>query len=86
MDAMSWIEWYGLAASVVIAYSLMLKDIVKLRCWNMLGAAMFSSYGMLIGAMPVTLLNGFIVLVNAYYLIQLRKASRVEPAVVAEPS
>ena len=86
MEAMNWVEWYGLAASVVIAYSLMLKDIVKLRWWNMLGAGMFASYGVLIDAMPVIVLNGFIAVVDAYYIIQMRKSAAVEENTLASQS
>ena len=86
MEAMNWVEWYGLAASVVIAYSLMLKDIVKLRWWNMLGAGMFASYGVLIDAMPVIFLNGFIAVVDAYYIIQMRKTAAVEENTLASQS
>jgi hypothetical protein len=65
---MSWIEWFGYLASALIALSLMMGSIVKLRWLNLAGAAMFSSYGFVIGALPVAYLNGFIVLVNLYYL------------------
>jgi hypothetical protein len=65
---MNWIEWFGYLASALIALSLMMGSIVKLRWLNLAGAAMFSSYGFVIGALPVAFLNGFIVLVNLYYL------------------
>ncbi|MDO6762479.1 hypothetical protein [Agarivorans sp. 1_MG-2023] len=65
---MDWIEWFGYLASVVVAISLTMSSIVKLRWLNMIGAALFSSYGFVIGAMPVALLNLFIVFANIYYL------------------
>ena len=77
MDAMNAVEWFGLAASVVVAYSLMLKDMLKLRIWNLIGAAMFVVYGGLIGALPVWLLNAFIVIADFYYIIKIVQASRV---------
>ena len=60
----AWIEWFGYAASVVVAISLMMSSIVKLRWFNLTGATMFSAYGFVIGAWPVGFLNLFIVAIN----------------------
>lgn len=65
------IEWIGLVGSVIIAVSLTMNSIRKLRWYNLFGAAIFSAYGFAIGALPVGLLNLFIVLVNVYYLQRL---------------
>jgi len=67
----SWIEWFGYAASIVVAISLMMSSIVKLRWLNLAGAAMFSSYGFIIGALPVGFLNLFIVVINVVYLVRM---------------
>lgn len=67
----SWIEWFGYAASVVVAISLTMSSIVKLRWLNLAGAAMFSSYGFIIGAWPVGFLNLFIVVINIVYLVRM---------------
>lgn len=65
------IELFGFAASVIVAISLMMKNIVKLRIANGIGCAMFSAYGFIIGSMPVALMNGFIMFVNIYYLVKI---------------
>jgi hypothetical protein len=62
------LEWIGYAGSVIIAVSMTMSSIVKFRLINLAGAALFSLYGLLIGAVPVALLNGFIVAVDLYYL------------------
>ncbi len=62
---------FGYAASVIIAVSLTMSSIVKLRTVNLFGAMLFSSYGLIIKAYPVFLLNGFITLVDVYYLLQI---------------
>ena len=67
----SWIEWFGYAASVVVAISLTMSSIVKLRWLNLTGAMMFSSYGFIIGALPVGFLNLFIVVINIVYLLRM---------------
>ena len=64
-------EIVGYAASVLVAISLMMSNIIQLRIVNMIGAATFSVYGILIGSIPVAGMNGFIVLINIYYLTQI---------------
>jgi len=68
---MQLIEIIGYAASVLIAVSLMMSSIVKLRIINLFGASLFSTYGFIIGAYPVGILNGFIAIVDIYYLSEI---------------
>ncbi len=70
---MNWLEILGYVGSVIVAVSLMMKNIVKLRWWNLVGAALFSLYGLLVGAYPVFAVNFFIAIVDIYYLIVLYK-------------
>ncbi|MFG1495085.1 hypothetical protein ABMA57_00540 [Saccharospirillum sp. HFRX-1] len=65
---MQWLEIYGYIGSVLIAISLMMGDIRKLRWINLIGAGTFASYGLMIQAWPVALLNGFIVLIDIVHL------------------
>lgn len=69
---MDFVEIFGYLASILVALSLMMKNIVKLRSWNLVGATLFSTYGLLIGAWPVFALNGWIALVDIYYLWQMK--------------
>lgn len=62
------LEIIGYSASVIIAISMTMSSIVKFRVINLVGASLFCTYGILIGAVPVALLNGFIVLADIYYL------------------
>lgn len=64
-------EIIGYAASLLVAVSLMMSKIVTLRIINLAGAALFSLYGILIQSIPVAAMNGFIVLINIYYLFQI---------------
>lgn len=66
--SVSWLEWIGYISSVLVAISLTMSSIVKLRWYNLLGAGIFSFYGFMIGSLPVGLLNLFIVFANIYYL------------------
>lgn len=62
------IEWIGYAASTLVLISLSLSSIVKLRIFNLIGAALFSFYGFYIGALPVGIMNLLICFFNLYYL------------------
>ncbi|MCT8985336.1 hypothetical protein [Shewanella phaeophyticola] len=78
MDSINIWEWVGYLASVVVAISLMMSDIKKLRWWNLIGAGLFVAYGLAIDAIPVALVNFFIVLIDLYYLVKLYRAPALE--------
>lgn len=58
-------------ASLLVAVSLTMSNIWRLRWINLTGAIFFSVYGLLVSAYPVFAVNAFIVVVNIYYIIQL---------------
>lgn len=64
-------EIIGYIGSFLIATSLSMNNILRLRWINLFGASTFATYGALIGAYPVLALNGFITLVDVYYLWQM---------------
>lgn len=68
---LSAVEIFGYAASALIAYSLTRSSIVKLRWFNLFGASSFCIYGIIIGALPVALLNGFIAITNVIFLTKM---------------
>lgn len=68
MEAQLVHELVGYLASILVAVSLMMSKIVRLRIVNLLGAVTFAGYGVLIGSIPVAAVNAFIVLVNVWYL------------------
>ena len=59
----NYVEVIGYVGSVLVAVSLMMKNIYYLRRINLIGAATFATYGLLVGAIPVFVLNGFISLI-----------------------
>lgn len=65
------LEIIGYTASIIIALSMTMSSIVKFRWINLIGAAMFSTYGFLLGTFPVGIMNGFIVAVDVYYLYKI---------------
>ncbi|MFT5231999.1 MAG: hypothetical protein ACI9UK_000321 [Candidatus Krumholzibacteriia bacterium] len=70
---MSAVELLGYVASVLVAVSLMMSSLVKLRWINLVGAAAFAIYGGMVSAYPVMIVNGFIVVVNVVYLSRMKK-------------
>lgn len=64
------VELIGTIASVIIAISLMQRNIKWLRLLNFIGAAGFSFYGWIISAWPVFGVNIFIVIIDIYFLLQ----------------
>ena len=65
---MEWTEIIGYTGSVLIATSLTMKNIFKLRKINLMGAITFAVYGLVLPAYPVLVLNSFIIIVDIYYL------------------
>ncbi|HEX8993312.1 MAG TPA: hypothetical protein VF784_16640 [Anaerolineales bacterium] len=71
MDTHFWLEMVGYLGSVLVAISLMMRSLLRLRVINSLGCVVFVIYGLLIHAYPVAILNGFIVCINAFYLTRM---------------
>lgn len=71
MDHTNWIEWLGYISSVMVAISLLMTSIAKLRILNLIGSACFVVYGLLINAIPVALINAIAVIINCYQLYKL---------------
>lgn len=71
------LQLLGYAASALIATSLLMRSIVRLRIINMAGAATFSVYGFLIGAYPVGILNLMTATINAVQLVRLQRRREI---------
>jgi hypothetical protein len=65
---MSAAEILGYAASVLVAASLTMSNIRRLRWFNLTGSAAFAAYGAWLGAWPVFAVNLFVACVDIYYL------------------
>lgn len=74
---MDWYQIIGYCGSVLVAASLMMKNILHLRRVNIIGASTFALYGFLVGAYPVLLLNSFITIVDIYYLVDMYRKKEV---------
>ena len=80
-------EWLGYLASILIAVSLMMRSVLRLRVINLIGAVVFTAYGLWIHAYPVAMVNGFIIFIDLYYLLDMRRTKEYfQPLKVAPDS
>ena len=61
-------ELIGYLASILIVISLAMSSVIRLRVVNLVGAVVFSIYGVLIGSLPVLLTNLVITGLDIFYL------------------
>lgn len=74
MDSSTIYELIGYVASILVAVSLTMRSVLRLRVINLAGAACFLAYGLLIAAYPIAVVNGIIVGINLYYLREMQQA------------
>lgn len=87
METSTVYELIGYVGSALVVISLMLRSILRLRVVNLVGAAVFALYGVLIAAPPVWAVNGAIVLIDLWHLRRmLTDAEDVEVLEVAPHS
>lgn len=75
METNLYYELLGYTASVLIAVSLMMSAVIKLRIINLLGATSFALYGVLIGSAPVYVMNTAIAVINIWHLYGMVRAT-----------
>jgi hypothetical protein len=75
----NWFDVVGYAASALIVAGLLMTSVLRLRLLGLAGAILFSTYAVLIDAIPVLVTNGTVVLVHLYHLQRiLRDRAREE--------
>ncbi len=63
--------YLGYIASVIVLISLLMSSVKKLRWINLIGSLTFATYGFLIDAIPVAILNIGTTIINIYYLTKM---------------
>lgn len=81
MNSFSGLQILGYAASILIATSLLMRSIVRLRLINLAGSATMSIYGLLIGAYPVAILNLMTTTINLVQLALLQRRTEIFRAI-----
>jgi hypothetical protein len=70
----SYTEWVGYLASLVLIVSFLMKNVNTLRIVNSAGAILFVIYGIMLAiSWPIIITNGFILMANIYYLSKTKK-------------
>lgn len=85
MDTRLLFELIGYAASVLIAISLTMRSVLRLRIINLVGALLFTIYGLVIRAYPVAAVNFVIVLIDLYYLAEMLRAKEYFSLLQVQP-
>lgn len=73
-DSVNWFEYVGYLASLLVVISFLVgNNITKIRWVNMFGCIAFMIYGILMyikigNGIPIIITNGFIALIQVYYL------------------
>ena len=71
MDTALVYELVGYLASALVVLSLVMASVLRLRIIGLVGAVVFSTYGALIGSVPVIVTNLAIILVHGYHLVRI---------------
>jgi len=69
---LNWIEILGYVASLLVAVSLSMNSIARLRVLNLMGAVAFTAYGLMVGAYPVFAVNAYITVINIIFLVKMQ--------------
>lgn len=68
-----WMDWIGYAASILVAVSLWMSNVWKLRWINLAGSSVFVVYGLCIHSYPVAVMNAICCGLNIYYIVQMAR-------------
>ena len=77
MDTAMMIEIFGYIGSVLVVVSMLMSSIVKLRIVNTIGSIVSGTYALIVGALPLVLMNGCLIVINVYNLFKLLKTKQV---------
>lgn len=66
-------EYVGTMASAIVLLSFLINGESKIRTVNIIGAALFVVYGLLISAFSVWFMNAALILVHGWYLFKGRR-------------
>lgn len=80
-----WQELVGYAASALVVTSLAMTSVVRLRLFSLAGSVTFTTYGALIGSIPIVITNSAIACINVWFLSRELGGRRDLGAVVVPP-
>lgn len=81
-----WIEAIGCVGSFFAVVTYWMKDMLPLRVAALLSCIFFIAYAAMIGSWPLLGMELFLLPINAFRLLELRKAGAVSRAELTAPS
>ncbi|MDD6043103.1 MAG: YgjV family protein [Eubacteriaceae bacterium] len=76
MTTATLIEIFGYIGSALVVVSMLMASIVKLRVVNMVGSVVSGIYALIVGAVPLCLMNGCLIIINLVSLYKLLKTRK----------
>lgn len=73
MSTAMMIEIFGYIGSVLVVVSMLMTSVKRIRIMNSIGAGLFAIYALIIHSYPTALMNGALVAINIFNLIQLAR-------------
>lgn len=70
------VELFGYLGSVLVVVSMLMTSVVKLRVINMVGNIVSGVYSLIVGALPLALMNWSLLVINIYSLYKLLKTKQ----------
>ena len=67
------LEIYGYIGSALVVISMLMTSVKKLRIINMAGSLISGTYALIIGSLPLALMNFCLIAINAYNLFKLMR-------------
>jgi len=71
-------DWIGYVASVLVAISITMKGGLIFRIFNLAGSICFFAYGIVLGSMPIILINIYGTSINIFHIIRLLREKKKE--------
>lgn len=72
-----YVEVIGLLATTLVLISFLFTGEKQIRVINIIGAAIFVVYGLILQALSVWLMNGILIIVHLYKLYKLNKVKKL---------
>lgn len=79
------LEIIGYIGSILVAISLLMSNVLRLRVINLIGSLIFVFYGFALRAYAVAIANLFVVIVDAYYIHSLKNKKDIFKFVKTSP-
>ncbi len=73
---MIWLELFGYLGTVLVIVSMLMTSVVRLRVINVIGSVISGIYAVLIGAVPMVLMNFCLITINLFNLYRLLHTKR----------